>query len=1259
MAGYELATAYVSLAVESSEIAKQIGRGFAEGDKVAFRAGKSMGKALGDAFAKEKGPDFDKLAADAEKADKRVEESAKQTARKRAEAARQVEIAEQRLLETREKSIGRDKAVVAAEKDLAKARANGDADEVAKAEARLARARDEATPTAADMAAEDRLAKAKRGYIDTSRNGVEVLSRFRKEQEQANAKLEDARRAADKADDATDRAAGAFARLGDRVKTAMKGDFKDAFRRVEVDGQDAAREIERDFKRAGDDSARGFGSNFKMGLGAALGGLTAYFGLNELVDFGKFAFTGSADLEQSIGGVETVFKGSSDQMLAWSRQANKTLGLTANEYNEFSARLGASLKNAGTPMDELAGKTDWLITLGADLASLYGGDTTQAVDALSSALRGEMDPIERYGISLNAAALDAEGLALGMKKTGGAWSTQEKQLITMSLLQKQSADATGNFAREQDTASNIAQRFTAKIKDMVTGMGQKLLPILTTLGGWVMDHGIPALESFGSSIGGVFDLLATGDFKGGIFGLDGDSPFIGVLLDVRDAAMSVWQDALKPFGAWLVENKGVMADFAGGIATALGEVVSAVASVVTWIVDNQNWVAPLAAGIGAMALAWQAWTYAVIAWNLVMKAAAGFQAAFNLVMAANPIGLIVIALIGLVAAFVVAYQKSEWFRGVIDAVWSGIKTAIGAVVDWIGTYVWPVIQGVFDAVAGGAIWLWQNAILPAWEGVKVAIAVAIAAVMTYLDLLTWYWSNVLAPLAMWLWKNVIQPVWNGIQFAIGVVVTAVSLYIDGWVWLFKNVLAPVFTWLWKSVVEPVWGGIKSAINVVVGWFRDTVKPIFDATTKGIGDAFDTMKDAVGKAWDAIKNAAKAPIKFVVETIVRDGIVKNFNKIAGSFGVEKIDEKQFSLAFADGGVMPGWTPGRDVHHFTSPTGGNLHLSGGESIMRPEWTRAVGGPRAVEAMNARARRGQSFSTGGVFQGSHSYKGGGVLDWLAEKGGDVFEWTKDAAGFAADALTDPIGAFKKLLSGFIDGIPGGGLMLDLAKGVPTKIVDSIGDALSKTFGGGGSAEPVGAPPAGASRSLGYAQSVASSMGLRMTSFRRAGARTAGSGAVSLHSQGRAMDFSNSSGPTPQMMAFFDAMHPLKPTELLYSPAGPRQWNRSGRMGNTSGATHKMHFNHVHVGFKDGGVFGAPFLHDQGGWHEPGELSVNMTRKPEAVLTDQQWRTAADAVSHVTNEGASGVTIGQVYGLSAEDVAREIRKEERKRAALHVGRR
>lgn len=76
-------------------------------------------------------------------------------------------------------------------------------------------------------------------------------------------------------------------------------------------------------------------------------------------------------------------------------------------------------------------------------------------------------------------------------------------------------------------------------------------------------------------------------------------------------------------------------------------------------------------------------------------------------------------------------------------------------------------------------------------------------------------------------------------------------------------------------------------------------------------------------------------------------------------------------FASGGVLPGFSPGRDIHHFSGPAG-RLHLSGGEAIMRPEWTKAVGGPGAVSQMNKAATRGDDPLGRGVMDGDQGKKG-----------------------------------------------------------------------------------------------------------------------------------------------------------------------------------------------------------------------------------------------------------------------------------------------
>lgn len=89
-----------------------------------------------------------------------------------------------------------------------------------------------------------------------------------------------------------------------------------------------------------------------------------------------------------------------------------------------------------------------------------------------------------------------------------------------------------------------------------------------------------------------------------------------------------------------------------------------------------------------------------------------------------------------------------------------------------------------------------------------------------------------------------------------------------------------------------------------------------------------------------------------------------------YGTDLTTQWGHGHGYAAGGVLPGYTPGRDVHHFFSPTAGNLHLSGGEAIMVPEWTKAVGGPVAVARMNKAARSGRGI-TGGT-----GYADGGVV-------------------------------------------------------------------------------------------------------------------------------------------------------------------------------------------------------------------------------------------------------------------------------------------
>src|SRR5699024_10440346 len=120
-------------------------------------------------------------------------------------------------------------------------------------------------------------------------------------------------------------------------------------------------------------------------------------------------------------------------------------------------------------------------------------------------------------------------------------------------------------------------------------------------------------------------------------------------------------------------------------------------------------------------------------------------------------------------------------------------------------------------------------------------------------------------------------------------------------------------------------------------------------------------------------------------------VTTYNKVVSDLDLSKKLKKATipTQSYADGGMMRGYTPGRDVHKFFSPTGGLLELSGGEPVLRPELG-AVLGPQWVDAANAAARNGgiagakkflsggQAFSTGGIFDGlqAQSFAKGGTI-------------------------------------------------------------------------------------------------------------------------------------------------------------------------------------------------------------------------------------------------------------------------------------------
>lgn len=129
----------------------------------------------------------------------------------------------------------------------------------------------------------------------------------------------------------------------------------------------------------------------------------------------------------------------------------------------------------------------------------------------------------------------------------------------------------------------------------------------------------------------------------------------------------------------------------------------------TWAGENSKLFLIFAGVIGGLSVAVLAVNAAMKVYQATLVVVKAAQAAFNFVMSANPIGLVVIAIGALVAALVLAYNKSETFRNAVDAMFKFIKIAIGESVDFIKGYL-NTVMGFYKSIFNGIASLWNSTI---------------------------------------------------------------------------------------------------------------------------------------------------------------------------------------------------------------------------------------------------------------------------------------------------------------------------------------------------------------------------------------------------------------------------------------------------------------------------------------------------------------------------------------------------------------------
>jgi hypothetical protein len=412
--------------------------------------------------------------------------------------------------------------------------------------------------------------------------------------------------------------------------------------------------------------------------------------------FGKSAISNASDVNEAASKVGVVFGKQADQILAASKTSASAMGLSKGAYLDAAGTLGNLLVSLKIAPKHAADMSQQMVKLAGDMASFNNVSPEDALLAIKSGLTGETEPLKSFGVNMNDATLHAQALKMGLiKTTKDALDPQTKALAAQALIMDQTKTAQGDFARTSNGLANQQRILKAKLADVSAEFGAKLLPIAVKVAMFATGTLIPGIASIGSAIGakvmpyiklfgvGLSALIAA--FKEGDVTSKG---FVGVMerLGVKVRALADWVrgsliPALMTMGNWIKDN-----------------VIPVLVSAGQWMQKHADIVKYAAVTIGILVVAFKTWA-------IITKTVAAAQAALNLVMSMNPIGLVIIAIAALTAGLIYAYKHSETFRNIVDRAFKVIATSASAMWDvirpvlhmWIDTFLLVVSTLVHGA----------------------------------------------------------------------------------------------------------------------------------------------------------------------------------------------------------------------------------------------------------------------------------------------------------------------------------------------------------------------------------------------------------------------------------------------------------------------------------------------------------------------------------------------------------------------------------
>lgn len=266
------------------------------------------------------------------------------------------------------------------------------------------------------------------------------------------------------------------------------------------------------------------------------------------------------------------------------------------------------------------------------------------------------------------------------------------------------------------------------------------------------------------------------------------------------------------------------------------------------------------------------------------------------------VGWIPIAIAAVIAIIVLLWNKCDWFREAVIAVWEAVKSATIAAWNAVGEFLTNLWSGIVET--GKAVWdglasfftvCWQGiqnmftTVLTAistffiniWTGIQNVVVTIGTAIQLFLttawDAIKMVLTTVLTAIQM-----VFTTVWNAIKAVVTAVVGAIQSFITtAWNGI-KAVVITVMNAI-QSVVSGVWNSVKSVTSSVLNGIKSAVSSVFNSVVSGIrtamGNVYSTVSDGFNRAVGFITGLASSAFRWGSDLI--NGIVNGIRSCIGN------------------------------------------------------------------------------------------------------------------------------------------------------------------------------------------------------------------------------------------------------------------------------------------------------------------------------------------------------------------------------------------